>query len=37
MEREHDDGTLVVVAAVSAGDLGQSWLGRVMLITGYVR
>jgi hypothetical protein len=37
VEGEHDSGRLVIVAAVSAGDRGQSWSRNVMLITGYVR
>jgi hypothetical protein len=37
VEGEHDNGTLVVVACVFAGDQGQVWSGSVMLVTGYVR
>jgi hypothetical protein len=37
VEGESDNGELVIVAAVSAGDLGQSCAGSVMLITGFMR
>lgn len=37
VEGEHDNGILVIVASVSAGDKGQVWSGSVLLITGYVR
>lgn len=37
VQGDHDDGHLVIVAAVSAGERGNIWSGHVMLITGYVR
>ena len=37
VELEHDDGDLVIVAGVCAGDKGQIWSGNVMMITGFIR
>jgi|GEM_PF-7029639 len=34
---EHDEGRLVVAAAVCAGEEGQLWSSSVPLITGYIR
>ena len=36
VEGENDNGGLVIVATVSAGERGQSCAGSVMLITGFV-
>jgi|SRR5580692_3417824 hypothetical protein len=36
VEGESDNGELVIVAAVSAGEHGQSCAGSVMLITGFI-
>jgi hypothetical protein len=36
-DAEHDDGRLVIVAAVCAGQEGQIWSPNVMLITGFIR
>ena len=37
VELEHDDGHLVIVAGVCAGENGQIWSGNVMMITGFIR
>jgi hypothetical protein len=37
VELEHDNGDLVIVAGVCAGEKGQIWSRNVLLITGFVR
>lgn len=37
VEGDHDNGSLVIVAAVSAGDAGHTWSRSVMLVTGFIR